>query len=579
MKKKATMRSPKKHLVAALAGVAAAVATMAPPVSVAAAAVEAPETTRRETSFTVGNRYLVMPIRDKGKDTLVHLYVGDEKVRQYKLRPAPSAEETDWYAYFTIEGYKGKQARVVVDSVTEEGFSLIRPSDTIPGEETFHKEPHRPQFHFSQKVGWNNDPNGMVWHEGKWHLFFQHNPTGRGHANMTWGHATSTDLVHWQQHPNKLFPKTMARGDCFSGGATVDKRNTAGWGKNALVAFFTDTGRGEAIAYSTDGGETFTYYEGNPVVEHKGRDPKVIWYAYDAQDTPLDDKAKELGGHWVMAVYDEHPQHGRNAAFYTSTNMKDWTKQSHLPGYFECTELFELPVDGNPENTRWIVFAADARYAVGRFDGKVFTPEHEGKHQVHHGPYYASQTFDNAPDGRRIQMGWVKIHSAGPPYNQHFSFPHELTLRATPDGIRMCAKPVKEIEKLHATSHRAEAQDLAAGKTVSVPVGSDLLDVRLEVEAGTAHRIVLDLPGRSVAYDVRGRKLQKGPLDPVDGKVRIQVLADRSLTEVCGNDGRVAIVGGGPAKIESPGPVTVTAHGGEARLVSLEVHELKSIWR
>ena len=537
-----------------------------------------PESGRREKTFTVENKYLVMPIRDKGKDTVIHLSIGEEKVRYYKLRPAPSAEEADWYAYFTIDGYRGKQARVVVDFVTEEGFALIRPSDTIPGEESFHKEPYRPQFHFSQKVGWNNDPNGMVWHEGKWHLFFQHNPTGRGHANMTWGHATSPDLVHWQQHPNKLFPKTMARGDCFSGGATVDKRNTAGWGKNALVAFFTDTGRGEAVAYSTDGGDTFTYYEGNPVVKHKGRDPKVIWYAYDEQDAPLDDKAKELGGHWVMAVYNEHPQHGRNAAFHTSTNMKDWTEQSHLPGYFECTELFELPVDGSPENTRWVVFAADARYAVGRFDGKVFTPEHEGKHQVHHGPYYASQTFDNAPDGRRIQMGWLRIHTAGPPYNQHFSFPHELTLRTTADGIRMFAKPVKEIEKLRIKSHRADAQPLAGGKPVSLPVGTDLPDIRLDFEVGTARRIVLNLPGRSVAYDAMGRKVHRTPLEPVDGRVSIQVLADRSLTEISGNDGRVCISGGGPAKIENPGPVSVTAHGGDAKLVSLEVHELKSIW-
>ena len=142
----------------------------------------------------------------------------------------------------------------------------------------------------------------------------------------------------------------------------------------------------------------------------------------------------------------------------------------------------------------------------------------------------------------------------------------------------MCAKPVQEIENLRAGSHRADAQPLAAGKGVTLPVGSDLLDIRLEVEVGTAKRIVIDLPGRSAAYDVRGRKLQNAPLDPVDGRVRIQVLADRWLTEVSGNDGRVCISAGGPAKIDNPGPVSVTAHGGDAKLVSLEAHELKSIW-
>ncbi|MCP4505571.1 MAG: glycoside hydrolase family 32 protein, partial [Fuerstiella sp.] len=209
---------------------------------------------------------------------------------------------------------------------------------------------------------------------------------------MTWGHAISSNLLHWEQQPNKLFPNTMAVKACFSGGATVDTKNTAGWGPNTLVAFLTDTGAGESIAYSTDGGKTFTWYDKNPVVKHKGRDPKVIWYEYDEDDKPLNEDARELGGHWVMVVYDEQKEYGRNAAFYTSTNMKQWTEQSHLPGYFECTELFELPVVGDGKNSRWVVFAADAKYAVGTFDGKTFTPDHENKHQVHWGPYYASQT-------------------------------------------------------------------------------------------------------------------------------------------------------------------------------------------
>ncbi len=542
------------------------------------------EMSKREKVFTVDSKYLIIPIRNRDKrakgGTRIHLFAGDREVRSYGLNLATKADGVDWYAYFTIEAYKGKQARVVVDKCTEGGFALISQSDTIPGEENFHKEPHRPQFHFTQKVGWNNDPNGMVYHGGKWHLFFQHNPVALPWGNMTWGHATSTDLLHWEQHRNKLFPGTMAKGACFSGGATVDKHNTAGWGKNALVAFFTDTGLGEAIAYSTDAGKTFTYYEKNPVVKHKGRDPKVIWYAYDKNDTPLNDNAQALGGHWVMVVFDENKEHGRNAAFYTSTNMKEWALQSHLPGYFECTELFELPVapsspDGSAA-TRWVVFAADAKYAVGTFDGKTFTPEHEGKHQVHWGPYYASQTFDNAPDQRRIQIGWLRVNSPGP-YNQHFSFPHRLALRTTEDGIRMFANPVREIEDLRTRTNRAEARDLVADQPVAVPVASDLLDVRLTVAVGDAHAIELKLPGRSVKYDVRAQKLGPAPLKPADGKITVQVLADRSLTETVGNDGRVFISGPGPARMDAT-EVSVTARGGNARLVALEAHELKSIW-
>ena len=531
-----------------------------------------------EKEFTVENKYLIMPIQNKGKGSTIKLYIDGKAVRQYGINLAPAAEQADWYAFFTIGNYKGKKARVEAIT-TEAGFDLIQQSDTIPGEENFYKEPYRPQFHFTQKVGWNNDPNGMVYHNGKWHLFFQHNPVGLPWGNMTWGHATSKDLLHWEQQPDKLFPSTMCKGAAFSGSATVDKKNTAGWGENTLVAFLTDTGCGECIAYSADNGETFTYYEKNPVVKHNGRDPKVSWYAYGKEDKPLDDKAKELGGHWVMVVYDVQPQKevGRNAAFYTSTNMKDWTEQSHLPGYYECTDLFELPVDDDAKNTRWVVFAADAKYAVGRFDGKTFTPEHEGKRQVHYGPYYASQTYDNSPDGRRIQIGWIKVEAPGP-YNQHFSFPHCLTLQKIEDGIRMFATPIKEIEKLRAKTNKAKAQKLDAGKPVDLPVGSDLLDIRLTVEVGNAETIELSVPGGTVKYDVKAGKLNDAEMKPVDGKISLQVLVDRALMEIVGNGGRVYISGAGPGKKVDVKNVSVTATGGDAKLVQFEAYELKSIW-
>ena len=532
---------------------------------------------QREKTLRVDSRYLIIPIQNGGEAKgQIQVFVGDTEVRRYALNTATSADTVDWYAFLSMDAFKGRTARVRASGVTAEGFALIRQAEDIPGEETFYREAHRPQFHFTQKVGWSNDPNGMVHHGGKWHLFFQHNPVSLEWGNMTWGHATTTDLLHWEQQPDKLFPYTMAHGACFSGGATVDRNNTAGWGKNTLVAFLTDTGAGESIAYSTDGGKTFAWYAGNPVVKHQGRDPKVIWYAYSDNDQPLNDAAKRLGGHWVMVVYDEHPEYNRNAAFYTSTDLKEWTEQSHLPGYFECTELFELPVDGDAENTRWVVFAADARYAVGSFDGKTFTPEHSGKHQVHWGPYYASQTFDNAPDGRRIQIGWLQVPSPGP-YNQHFSFPQRLTLRTTEDGTRMFANPVREIEDLRTTSNTAESQELVEDIPLKLPVGSDLLDVRLTVEVGEATTIELRLPGRTIRYDTEAQKLNEAPLKPVDGRITIRVLADRSLTEIIGNDGRVFISGGGPSKLDSA-EVSVVATGGNAGLVSLEAHELKSVW-
>ena len=516
--------------------------------------------------FTVDSRYLVIPIRNGAEKCELTLTVDGKDVRRYGTELAGSADAVDWYAYFTIESYKGKPATVSVNRGTPEGFALVRQSDEIPGEDSFYTEDLRPQFHFSQKVGWNNDPNGMVYYDGEWHLYFQHNPVGWKWGNMTWGHAVSTDLVHWKQLPNALFPSTMAKGACFSGCAVIDHDNTAGFqagDEKVLVAALTDTGAGEAIAYSNDRGRTFTWYEKNPVVKHSGRDPKVIWF--------------KPGGHWVMAVFDQQDKL-RGIAFYTSPNLKDWTYRSRIDGYFECPEIFELPVDGDPTNTRWVVFAADAKYAFGQFDGKTFTPEHEGKHQVHWGAYYASQTFSNPPDGRRIQIGWGKIAMTGMPFNQMMTFPCELTLRTTADGIRMFAEPVKEIAGLHAKKHTLGRTAVAPDAPASVATAGRLFDIRAVFAVGDAKAFGIQVADTKVIYDAAKADLAGMPLAPVDGKIRMQILVDRPSMEIVGNGGRVVQT----RVFQSDGPVEsirVFAEGGPVTLESLEVFELKSAWK
>ncbi len=516
--------------------------------------------------MTVSKRYLVIPIHKGARKCTLELEVAGKPVRRYGTEVAPDADTADFWAFFTIEAYEGKEAVVRAGNCPEAGFALIRQADEVPGEQSFYTEELRPQLRFSQKVGWNNDTNGMVYYDDEWHLYFQHNPVGWKWGNMTWGHAVSTDLVHWKQLPNALFPQTMARGACFSGSAVVDADNTAGFQggrEKVIVAALTDTGAGEAIAYSEDRGRSFTWYEGNPVVEHKGRDPKVIWY--------------EPGKHWVMAVYNISKEHGKNIAFHTSKDLKEWTEQSHIEGFHECPEIFELPVDGDAANTRWVLFDASARYLVGRFDGKRFAPEHEGRHRVHYGPYYASQTFSNPPDGRRIQMGWARIPMPGMPFNQAFSFPHRLTLRTTPEGIRMFAEPIKELATLRRKTHTAGAADLAAGSPETVGVAGELLEIRAEFAVGQARAVGLDIGGNRVVYDIPGGKLHGADLKPVDGKVSMHVILDRPMMEIAGNGGRVYITArrGKRGEVRA---VKAFAEGGPARLLALEAHELESIW-
>jgi fructan beta-fructosidase len=377
-------------------------------------------------------------------------------------------------------------------------------------------------------------------------------------------------LVHWEELPIAIYPVTQAKGSCFSGSAVVDHQNTAGFQtgtKPPIIAVFTDTGVGESLAYSNDRGRTFTYYDGNPVLKHPGNDPKVIWYKYTKNDQPLNAAAEKLGGHWVMVAYDKSREFDMNMAFYTSTDLKKWTEQFHLTGYGECPEIVELPVDGDKQNTRWVVFDAGAQYAVGRFDGRTFTPEHEGKHRVHYGAYFASQIFNNAPDGRCIQMAWARLNLRGMPFTQAFTFPHQLTLRKTPDGIRLFAQPVEEIAKLRTKSHTGTAGELAPDAPRTIAVSGELFEVRAEFVLGQAKMVGLDIGGNRVTHNVAA-----------DGKVTIQVLLDRPMIEICLNNG-ASYTTEDRAKRGAVASISAFAVGGPAILNSFEVHELKSIWK
>jgi fructan beta-fructosidase len=556
---------------------------------VKAAAAPASHPESREIALT-GNLLLVPVAKGqqpaaKGKERgRLTVRVDGNLVHNLEVHLAQTKEDVEWWAALDMGKYVGKKAVLAMSDLTDSpGLASIESSDRERHLMPLYDEPLRPQFHFSQRLGWNNDVNGLVYHDGEWHLYFQYCPVALYHADKHWGHAVSKDLVHWEELPIALYPVTQAKGQCFSGSAVVDHHNTAGFqtgDKPPIIAVFSDFGAGvgEALAYSNDRGRTFNYYEGNPVLKHPGNDPKVIWYKYGKNDQPLNAEAQKLGGHWVMAVYDHTREFGKNIAFYTSTNLKNWTEQSHLPGYSECPDILELPIDDDKQGTRWVTFAADAQYAVGQFDGRTFTPDHEGKHRVHYGAYFASQTFNNVPDGRCIQIGWARINLPGMPFNQAFTFPHRLTLHKTPDGLRMFAQPVEEIANLRSKTHSAAAGELVPGAPRKVAVSGELFEVRAEFVLGQAKAVGLDIGENRVAYDVAAGKLNGAGMTSVDGKVSMQVLVDRPMIEICGNDGAVYITSDRRKRGEVSS-VTAFADGGPANLIAFEVHELKSIWK
>lgn len=525
--------------------------------------------------------HLVIPIKNGAPKVQLEVFVDSHRVRSYETELGPSREQADWMAALHLGEHLGKQARIEVSKASEESMQGLSFSKEHPQASFGHREKLRPQLRFSQWSGWINDPNGMVYLDGEWHLFFQHNPVGWSWGNMTWGHAVSSDLVHWKQLPDCFFPNVTTRGACFSGGGAIDLKNTAGWkqgDQDAMVVFLTDTGAGESMAYSLDRGRTFHWYSENPIVKHQGRDPKVLWYTYTATDSPLDAEAKKAGGHWVMAVYDERTGHERNIAFYTSNDLKKWELQSHMDGYYECPELFALPIPNARDKSKWVLFAADGQYALGDFDGRRFQPDHPGKHRLHYGNFYASQTFENAPNQRRIQMGWMQgLDYPGMPFNQAFSFPHELALHETKDGLRLQASPIAELEKLVSSSRMISRIQPSSEMIEEVPVSTDLLYLEVEFELGDAAEVGIQLGEHEITYRRSEGKWQDVPAPLVDNRVRIKVLVDRSIVEFWANDGLV--VKSGPRKgADRFSSVKFFSRGGKAKQMQASLKELKSIW-
>ncbi len=525
----------------------------------------------------ITGKYIIFPVSNKGQRGRMTITVGDQLVHNLDCDFPSDKNAIDWWTYLDMSEYVDKKAKVIAKA-NPDICKMFQSSNEIRHLKPLYTEALRPQFHMSQMRGWNNDPNGMCYYDGQYHFFWQCNPAGHNWANMYWGHATSPDMVHWTEHYRALrcfgdhvtnrHPK-MAVKNCYSGSGNVDVNNTAGWQTSdakTMVLAFTDTGCGESLAYSNDRGNTWTYYVDNPVIQHSGRDPKLIWYKPE--------------NHWVIAVFDEDPKAGRGIAFYTSTNLKQWTLTSKLSGYFECPEIFELPVDGDPARTKWVIFAADAQYAIGQFDGKTFRPDHEGKHRLHWGAYYASQCFNNSPDGRVVQIGWARIKMPGMPFNQTFTVPTNLTLHATEDGIRMFAQPIKELEQLRKPNPKvAEHKELTAkSPAVRFDVKDQLFDIVVRLKQGTASKAVLRFGQNVATYDFVGQKLDEMPLTMKEGRVTFRLLVDRPMYELIGGSGVCNKTSARHDQGKPIGTISLTAVGGSLTVESFEIFRMTSAW-
>ncbi len=452
-------------------------------------------------------------------------------------------------------------------------------------------QPNRPQFHFTSREGYINDPNGLIYYDGEWHMYFQHK------GQKVWGHAVSTDLVHWKQLQHAI---VMHKGHCasngqiWSGTSVIDWNNTLGKQKGdtkTIVAFFTHTqadGFHQDGAYSTDKGRTF-HLMGN-LVRNLGnsrgeRDPKVVW----------DPDSKT----WIMIL-----TAGCNAVFQ-SIDLMNWTRCGKIEGIGgECPDLFQLPLDGDQSKKKWVITNAGARYGVGHLQKGVWCLDvgermqgfDSGRPRGSMG--YAWQTFGNGPDGRVVQIGFIQSgqrNAAAPvphkdlPFFQQMTFPVELTLRTTPGGMRLFRYPVKEVEKLYTDTRKWDEITLATANDKAHLGGlkPDLMDMTCVFSPGKADKVTFNVRGVAVRYSQGDGKIRvKNNAGIVGesvvhagqdkkGRIKFRVLFDRTSFEIFVNDGIAA------ATINCvPRNKDLSIAGPESTVINhLVIHELGSIWK
>lgn len=518
----------------------------------------------QELNIKIKSNYLNLPVSASSERKAMSLVSKGMEPYSFNIRLAPA--EADYWVFCDVSGYKGKILKISYTG-NPAGLKNIYQSDKIAGQDSLYRESFRPQQHFTFRRGWNNDPNGLSWFDGEYHLFGQHNPFEADWENMHWGHAVSTDLIHWTELPEALRPDET--GSMFSGTVVVDYDNDAGFnkdGKVAMIAFYTadsPTKQVQCIAYSLDRGRSWTKYAGNPVI-----DSCAEWSSKDTRDP----KVFKYKDRWVLALSERD-----GISIYNSKDLKNWTRTSHITGFWECPDLFELPV-GN--TTKWVLFGASGAYLIGDFDGATFTPE-EGKHLCVTGTVYASQTFNCLPDGRRILVGWEPIQHQGMPFKGQMSLPMELSLKQTSRGIRMYANPVKETESLQTKLFEADNLSASQAEDALNKFGQDS-GLRIK---GTMHMIYstaagLSLNGQNIVdYNMSAPVLNGvyySPDSMTGMDLDFDLIIDKTSVEAFFDGGALVNVMG--RNVQSLSKDTFRFFGTGLQIPHLEIYTLDSIW-
>ena len=531
--------------------------------------------------INTNQRYLLLPVEEVMPDVRVSMIVNNKEVNVADVRLA--VNRVDYFVPLDLSAYAGKNILLkfklgsndpIRGKLSAVCCKEMKLSDTF---DTGNREKFRPTYHFSPLYGWMNDPNGMVYKDGEYHLFYQYNPYGSKWGNMSWGHAISQDLVNWKHLPVAIAPDAL--GTIFSGSAVVDFDNTAGFGAGAIIAIYTQNSdrQVQSIAYSTDNGRTFTKYENNPVLTSEARDfrdPKVFWY--------------EGTKRWIMVL-----AVGQEMQIFSSPNLKDWTFESRFGegqgahgGVWECPDLFELPVEGTNDK-KWVLlcnlnpggpFGGSAtQYFVGSFNGKEFVNESPSKTKwMDWGKdHYATVTWSDAPDNRRIAIAWMSNwqYANDVPTSQYRSpnsVPRDLSLFTVDGETYLQSAPSPELLALRDASKKRSFK-VNGTRTIKemIPGNDGAYEIELAIENQRADVIGFRLyndKGEEVdmQYDMKEKKfsmdrrksgevsfnenfpmltwtaIEQGRNEEQGGKeaLKLRLFVDKSSVEAFGDGGR-----------------------------------------
>ncbi len=505
------------------------------------------------------DKCLLLPVQESAEMSNIKVIAGNKQMKSLNVRLAMN--KVDYYVPLYLDEFNEEKTLAldihVNGNYRNDGgistFTCWKNIKTAESFDTTNSEQYRPLYHHTPAYGWMNDPNGMFFKDGVWHLYFQHNPYGSQWENMTWGHSTSTDLIHWTFQGDPVQPD--AWGSIFSGSSVVDKNNTAGFGENAIVALYTSAGENQtqSMAYSTDNGKTFTKYDGNPIITSNVpdfRDPHMFW----------NEDIKK----WNMIL-----AAGQQMNIYSSDNLKDWKFESSFGaeygshgGVWECPDLMKMKVRGT-DKEKWMLVCninpggpsggSATQYFVGDFDGHKFTCESKPevtKWMDYGKDHYATVTFDNAPNGRHVALAWMsnwQYANQVPTmqYRSANSIPRDLGLFEYKGNTYCSVTPSEEI-----TAARSKKPSKSLSEACEMVVNLKG-DATITLSNSKGEKVVMTYKAKDETFSMD--RTLSGKTDfssdfaaittaPVYGKMnKLRIFIDKSSIEVFDNDGKMAM--------------------------------------